>query len=92
MAWPRPFTPPVEIGGVAIRPGDIIHANAEGIIKIPLSCIDRLAAAATRMRAFEHDAHRMLRRTDLPPAEKRRRVGELIAQYDFQDCVTVGKR
>lgn len=83
---------PVEMGGVSISPGEIIHANAEGIIKIPPSCLDRLAASAVRMRAFEHEVHRMLRRTDLPPAEKRRLTGELIAQYDFQDCAAGGKR
>lgn len=78
---------PVEMGGVTIRPGDVIHANAEGIIKIPPTCLDRLPEAAVRMRAFEHDMHRMLRRTDLPPAEKRRRVGAMVAQYGLQDCV-----
>ena len=33
---------PVEVGGVLIRPGDVIHANAEGVIRIPPSCLTDL--------------------------------------------------
>ena len=79
---------PIEIGGLRICSGDLIHANAEGVIKIPAASLDRLAPAAIRMRAFEHEAHCALRRTDLSLAEKRKRVGDLIAKYGFADCVS----
>jgi len=82
---------PVNIGGIAIHPGDVIHANAEGVIKVPNTCLDRLAEAAIRMRAFEHEAHLALRRTDLSVAEKKKRVGEAIVKYGFADCVTAGR-
>ena len=48
---------PVEVGGIMVHPGDVIHADAEGVIKIPRSCIGELAARAVQMRAFEHEAH-----------------------------------
>lgn len=78
---------PVDIGGVAIHPGDVIHASGEGVIRIPSTCIARLAESAVRMRAFEHSAHISLRRTDLSLSEKRKRIGELTTEYGFTDCV-----
>ncbi|HVU87572.1 MAG TPA: RraA family protein [Pirellulales bacterium] len=78
---------PVEIGGLMIRPGDVIHANEEGVIRIPQSCLLSLNEGATRMRAFEQEAHRMLVRTDLSLSQKRDAVQDLIAEYGFADCV-----
>jgi regulator of RNase E activity RraA len=82
---------PVEIGGVTIHPGDVIHASADGVIRIPPASLAALPASAVRNRAFEHEAHLFLRRTDRTPAEKRAHVQALVAKYGFADCVT-GKR
>lgn len=79
---------PVEIGGVMIRPGDVIHANTDGVIRIPPASLDQLAAKAVTNRAFEHEAHMFLRRTDKSPAEKRAHVQELVRKYGFTDCVS----
>jgi 4-hydroxy-4-methyl-2-oxoglutarate aldolase len=79
---------PVEVGGVTIHPGDVIHANVDGVIRIPPACLGGLAASAVRNRAFEHEAHLFLRRTDRSPAEKRAHVQTLIAKYGFADCVS----
>ena len=76
---------PVELGGITVHPGDVIHANQEGVIRIPASCLDRLALAAARMRACEHEHHCLLRRTDLTVAEKRDSVVEILAKYGFGD-------
>jgi regulator of RNase E activity RraA len=78
---------PVEVGGITIAPGDVIHANAEGVIKIPKGCLEKLPAKATQMRAFEHEAHCVMRRTDVSASEKRKRVGALIDKYGFSQCV-----
>jgi regulator of RNase E activity RraA len=75
---------PVEVGGIVVRPGDVIHANAEGVIKIPAGCLDALSGAAARMRAFEHEVHAAWRRTDLTVSDKRARVAELLASYGFE--------
>jgi 4-hydroxy-4-methyl-2-oxoglutarate aldolase len=74
---------PVELGGVTIHPGDFIHANAEGVIRIPPGCLYELPEKAVKMRAFEQDAHRHLRRTDLSAAEKRQLVQRLIIKHGF---------
>lgn len=77
------FGVPVEVGGLTIRPGDIMHGSAEGVIRVPPSCAGALPARAARMRAFEHEAHCALRRTDLSPDAKRREVTRLLAEHGF---------
>jgi regulator of RNase E activity RraA len=83
---------PVDVGGVTIHPGDVIHANAEGVIRIPAGCMDQLATAAVRMRTFEHEAHVVWRRSDRSPAEKRAHVKKLTLAYGFTDCTNAAKR
>ena len=78
-----PTNQPVEVGGITIRTGDILHANDEGVIRIPPACLDQLPAMAIRMRSFEQDAHRFLRQADLSPRAKRQRVSELLEEYGF---------
>ncbi len=78
----------VEIGGLVINQGDILHANAEGVIKLPVASLDSLVARAPAMRAFEHEAHCASRRTDLTSAEKRQAISDLLPKYGFGDCVT----
>ena len=79
----RAVDTPVEIGGLTISPGDVIHANNEGVIRIPPSCRDTLSDAAARMRAFEHDVHGMWRRTDLSLDEKRQLVLQVGRKFGF---------
>ena len=75
---------PVEIGGLTVASMDIIHADREGIIKIPPESAQTLVDRAPQMRAFEHDAHVIMRRTDISPTEKRTRVDELLrVRYGF---------
>lgn len=74
---------PVEVGGVTIHNGDVIHANAEGVIRIPESCLSALPGKAIEMLAFENEAHCVLRRTDIRPPEKRQRVVELLEKHGF---------
>jgi 4-hydroxy-4-methyl-2-oxoglutarate aldolase len=76
---------PIEVGGIVVRPGDVIHANAEGVIRIPSGCLETLPTRATQMRAFEHAAHCVLRQTDIQAAEKRQCVSQLLAEYGFSN-------
>lgn len=73
----------VELGGVTIRNGDIIHADSEGVIRIPEECLEELPAKALRMVAFETEVHSLLRRTDITPSEKRRHTADLLEKYGF---------
>jgi regulator of RNase E activity RraA len=84
----RNFNVPVEIGGLTIRPGDVIHGSAEGVIRVPTASLEQLPERAAKMRAFEHEAHFIFREPDLPPRVKSAKVGELLAQYGFTKPAT----
>ncbi len=79
----RSFGQPVEVGGIRVAPGDVLHANCEGVIRLPGGCLQQLPEAAVRMRAFEHEAHCALRRTGLRAAEQRDAVIALLGKYGF---------
>ena len=81
---------PVDIGGITVSPGDVIHANAEGVIKIPKGCLATLAGRARQMRAFEHELHCAWRRTDLEIKDKTKRMNELLRQYGFSTIAVDG--
>ena len=73
---------------VILRPGDVLHANSEGVIRIPASVLGNLPAAYTAaMRSFEHEAHMMSRRTDISVANKKRLIEELVANYAIKTCI-----
>ena len=74
---------PVHLGGITIRTGDVLHADSGGVIRVPRGSIDALPGKAIRMLAFERDAHLLLRRADLTPAQKRDRVGAMLRDYGF---------
>lgn len=74
---------PVEIGGLTISPGDIIHASGEGVIRIPADSLEALIEKAPKMRAAENEAHALCRRQDVSLDEKRQRVGEILAKHGF---------
>ncbi len=74
---------PVEVGGITVRQGDIIHADSEGVIKIPKACLEALPEAAVRMRRAESEVHQVWRRSDISPAEKRGHTGEVFTRLGF---------
>jgi 4-hydroxy-4-methyl-2-oxoglutarate aldolase len=74
---------PVEIGAITIRSGDVLHAGADGVIRIPAACLETLAGRAAQMRKAEHDAHCELQRTDLSAANKQQRVEEIFREHGF---------
>lgn len=74
---------PVQIGGIQINPSDIIHANNEGVIKLPAASLEALPEAATRMKSFEHAIHQVWRQRDVSLAEKRSVVEGMLIRYGF---------
>ena len=80
----RSINKPVEIGGITVHPGDIVHADLNGVIKVPSSCRPaELMKKAIRWRAYERDLHTSLRRTDLTAAEKRKLMADLFVEYGW---------
>jgi 4-hydroxy-4-methyl-2-oxoglutarate aldolase len=83
---------PIELGGIVVGPGDIVHADSGGVITIPAGCAERLPGEAIRMLSFEREAHMLLRRTDLRSAGKRGKIQELLAGYGFTKTCTANDR
>jgi regulator of RNase E activity RraA len=44
---------PVEISGTTVRPGDLIHGDASGVVAVPLEIADRLYAECLKVRERE---------------------------------------
>lgn len=79
----RSLNHPVQIGGITVRTGDVIHGSSEGVIRIPPSCLAQLPERAAKMRAFEHEAHFIFRDPVLPPRSKSEQVRNLLVAYGF---------
>jgi len=76
---------PVDVGGITVSPQDVIHAGPEGVIRIPESAVSTLLDQAPQYRAFEHEAHQLLRRTDIRGARKRELMGDIRKKYGYED-------
>lgn len=46
---------PVEIGGLKISPGDLLHGDRHGIVQIPLAVAERLPETADRIARHERE-------------------------------------
>ncbi|MDQ6691288.1 MAG: RraA family protein [Candidatus Dormibacteraeota bacterium] len=66
----------VSVGGLAVRPGDLIHADQHGVLLIPSEIADRLPAAADEIIAKERRLISWIRSADFDPGrlEEMRRV------------------
>jgi 4-hydroxy-4-methyl-2-oxoglutarate aldolase len=49
------FGGPVEIGGIRIDSGDILHGDRHGILSVPPQLVEKLPPIAERIRSEEHD-------------------------------------
>ncbi len=43
------------VGGLAVRPGDLLHGDQHGVLAIPFEIAGALAAATCRVEAEERD-------------------------------------
>ena len=73
----------VEVGGITIQTGDVIHADSSGVIRIPMGCLEQLPEKAIKMIAFEREAHLWLRRTDLSARQKRDKLQDILKAHGF---------
>jgi 4-hydroxy-4-methyl-2-oxoglutarate aldolase len=47
------FGLPVKVGGLWVKPGELIHADQHGVVTIPPEIVDRLAQAVAKVEADE---------------------------------------
>ena len=57
----------VSIGGLVIRPGDLLHADRHGILMIPAEIADRVPAAADKIIATEQKLIGWIRSPEFDP-------------------------
>jgi 4-hydroxy-4-methyl-2-oxoglutarate aldolase len=68
---------PVEIGGLVVAPGDLLHADQHGVLKIPLEIAAELPAAADRVIETEQALLKWVRSDDFDPD----RLAEMRARH-----------
>jgi 4-hydroxy-4-methyl-2-oxoglutarate aldolase len=68
---------PIEIGGLEVAPGDLLHADQHGVLKIPLEIAAELPAAADRVIETEQALLRWVRSDDFDPE----RLAEMRARH-----------
>ncbi len=73
---------PVEVGGISVRSGDLIHGDNGGCIVIPEPNHQHIVEACKLVNDFEKQAHVMIRRTDLNNAQKRAGMDKLSESFD----------
>lgn len=47
------FGCPVKVGGLEVRPGDLLHADSHGVVSVPAALTTKLPAAAARLMERE---------------------------------------
>jgi regulator of RNase E activity RraA len=52
---------PVEVGGLVVHPGDILHADCNGVVSIPKGILDQLPAAVEEVLVGERETISHLR-------------------------------
>jgi regulator of RNase E activity RraA len=60
---------PVTVGGLTIRPGDLLHADKHGVLLVPSEIAAELPAAAERVIAAEQEFIGWIRSDEFDPAQ-----------------------
>jgi 4-hydroxy-4-methyl-2-oxoglutarate aldolase len=68
---------PIEIGGLTVAPGDLLHADQHGVLKIPPEIAAELPAAADRVIEIEQALLKWVRSDDFDPD----RLAEMRARH-----------
>jgi regulator of RNase E activity RraA len=55
---------PVQIGGLEISTGDLLHGDAHGVVRVPLELAGRIPATVAALRKKEREISEYLRSPD----------------------------
>ena len=75
------FGHPVEVGGIAVHPGDLIHADRHGVCLIPHEVAPEVAAACEAMEAIERPLTELARSPEATPQALAAGFGALRAGF-----------
>jgi regulator of RNase E activity RraA len=62
---------PVEIGGLKISPGDLLHGDRHGVQSVPMSMVAQIPPVAEKIKAHEAALIRLCQSPDFSPARMR---------------------
>jgi regulator of RNase E activity RraA len=65
---------PVEVGGLVVRPGDILHADPNGVVSIPPAILDDLPDAIDKILTTESEELERMRREGRDRAALKREI------------------
>ena len=66
----------VELDGMLVRPGDLIHADANGVLNVPLDVAESLPDQVSVVRALERGAMELIDSPDFTLDEALKRMGQ----------------
>jgi len=72
---------PVEVGGIEVRTGDLIHGDHGGCVVVPDVNHPWIVDACALVLDFEKRVHAVLRRTDIAYRDKRILVDDFVATH-----------
>jgi regulator of RNase E activity RraA len=72
------FGCPVEVGGLKIQPGDLIHGDRHGIISVPRDLAPRLPAVASRIMAKKQQVVELSKKPEATFEELGQALRELL--------------
>ncbi len=74
---------PVHVAGVTVRPGDLIHADANGVVSIPLRIAAQVAEACEEFVAIEKSLMDFLKGKKITPSDYRRASEKTKEEFDL---------
>ena len=72
---------PVRVGGLTVRPGDLLHADKHGVLLIPHEIAAELPAVADRVIAAEQEFIGWIRSPEFDPAQMPERRATMKAAF-----------
>jgi 4-hydroxy-4-methyl-2-oxoglutarate aldolase len=77
------FDEPVEIGGLKIRSGDLLHGDRHGVLSIPLEIAAEIPAMASKVIAEERELTEFCRSSDFSLEELAKRLRQMPGNCDL---------
>jgi regulator of RNase E activity RraA len=74
---------PVHVAGLTVRPGDLIHADANGVVSIPLSIAAQVAEACEEFVATEKSIMDFLEGKEITPSDYRHAWEKTQEEFDL---------
>ena len=69
LIW-HDFGRALEIGGMRVEAGDLLHGDKNGCVRVPTECYPYIIEACREVAAFEIEVHLAMRNTQLSVAQK----------------------